>query len=84
MRVWTRTDGTQVFNCVRCGAKGSLNAPLLSAQERSFELSGGGVGLQFSMPGHFFARADVATPFSDRPADNGRDPQYYVRFGARF
>ena len=26
MRIWTRGDGTQAFNCIRCGAKGSLKS----------------------------------------------------------
>lgn len=32
MRVWTKSDGTQAFNCIRCGATGSLksNAKLAS------------------------------------------------------
>lgn len=28
LRIWTRADGTQAFNCIRCGAKGSLNAEM--------------------------------------------------------
>jgi hemolysin activation/secretion protein len=65
-------------------AKGRLNPPLLSSQEQSFELSGVGAALQLSVPGHVFARVDVATPLSNRSASNDRDPQYYVRFGASF
>lgn len=65
-------------------AKGRLNPPLLSSQEKSFELSGVGASPQLSVPGHVFARVDVATPLSNRSANNDRDPQYYVRFGASF
>jgi hemolysin activation/secretion protein len=65
-------------------ANGRLNKPLLASQNESFELSGAGIALQFSVPGRVFARVDVATPLSDRPVGNGRDPQYYARFGASF
>lgn len=65
-------------------AKGWLNPPLLSAQDRSVELSGAGGAMQFSVPGHVFARMEVATPLSNRPVGNDRDPQIYFRLGASF
>lgn len=65
-------------------AKGWLNEPLLSGQEASVELSGAGGALQFAVPGHVFARLEVATPLSSRPVGNGRDPQFYFRLGASF
>jgi len=42
MRVWTRIDGTQAFSCIRCGAKGSLNAetkPAGSSRSSSTDLA---------------------------------------------
>jgi hemolysin activation/secretion protein len=65
-------------------AKGWLNEPLLSGQEESVELSGAGGALQFAVPGHVFARFEVATPLSNRPVGNDRDPQFYFRLGASF
>jgi len=65
-------------------AKGWLNPPLLSGQERSVELSGAGAALQFAVPGHVFARFEVASPLSNRPVGNDRDPQFYFRLGASF
>ena len=65
-------------------AKGWLNPPLLSVKDRSTELSGVGGALQFSVPGRVFARLEVATPLSNRPVGNGRDPQFYFRLGASF
>lgn len=65
-------------------AKGRLNPPLLSAQEQSVELSGAGGALQFTVPGHLFARLEAATPLSNRPVGNDRDPQFYFRLGASF
>lgn len=65
-------------------AKGRLNPPLLSAQDPSVELAGVGGALQFSMPRRVFARLEAATPLSNRPAGNDRDPQFYFRLGASF
>lgn len=65
-------------------AKGWLNPPLLSGQEESVELSGAGGALQFTVPGRVFARLEVATPLSNRPVGNDRDPQVYFRLGASF
>jgi hemolysin activation/secretion protein len=65
-------------------AKGWLNPPLLSAQEESVELSGAGGALQITVPGHLFARLEVATPLSNRPVGNDRDPQFYFRLGTSF
>jgi hemolysin activation/secretion protein len=65
-------------------AKGWFNPPLLSAQESSVELSGAGAALQFSVPGRVFARLEAATPLSNRPVGNDRDPQIYFRLGASF
>jgi hemolysin activation/secretion protein len=65
-------------------ATGAFNQPLLAAQERSVELSGVGGSVQLSVPGRIFTRLDVATPISNRDPSNGRDPQYYFRFGMTF
>lgn len=65
-------------------AKGRLNPPLLSAQDASVELSGAGGALQFAVPGRVFARLEVATPLSNRPVGNDRDPQFYFRLGASY
>jgi hemolysin activation/secretion protein len=63
---------------------GKSNDPLLSAQAQSVDLAGAGVAIQLSIPGRVFARIDVASPLNDREASNGRDPQYYFRFGMSF
>ena len=65
-------------------ATGKLNPPLTSAQQSTVELSGVGGSVQFNVPGSIFARLDVATPISSAVASNGRDPQYYFRFGMTF
>ena len=65
-------------------ANGKLNSPLVGSQTGSSRLAGAGVGLQFSLPGRVFSRLDVATPLTDREPSNGRDPQYYFRFGMNF
>lgn len=65
-------------------AKGELNDPLIGTQEGSVELAGVGGSLQFNVPGSVFARIDVATPLTSAEASNGRDPQYYLRFGMTF
>jgi hemolysin activation/secretion protein len=65
-------------------ANGSLNEPLVAAQQSSSHLSGAGIGVQFSLPGRVFSRLDVARPLTDREPSNGRDPQYYFRFGMNF
>jgi len=65
-------------------ATGKLNQPVTSSDSRDNELSGVGVATQLSVPGHVFARLDVATPLSDRKAGNGRDPQYFFRLGMTF
>lgn len=61
-------------------ATGRLNQVLAGEQER-MNLSGWGVGLQFNLPQRVFARLDAASAFSERVASNGRDPQYFFRFG---
>ena len=65
-------------------AHGSLNAPLTAAQERNVNLSGAGLAVQFSLPGRVFARLDAAKPLGTREPANGRDPQFYGRFGITF
>ncbi|MFC4313212.1 ShlB/FhaC/HecB family hemolysin secretion/activation protein [Steroidobacter flavus] len=65
-------------------AYGEFNEPRIGSLQESVELSGVGIGVQFSAPGNFFLRADVATPLSNAEPGNGRDPQYYARFGASF
>ena len=65
-------------------ANGRLNAPLLPSQQGSVELAGVGGSVQLNVPGKVFARLDVATPLTEQKASNGRDPQYYMRFGMTF
>ena len=65
-------------------ASGQLNSPLVGSQVGSSHLAGAGVGLQFNLPGRVFSRLDVAKPLTDREPSNGRDPQYYFRFGMNF
>jgi hemolysin activation/secretion protein len=65
-------------------AKGELNEPLTSSDDSGIDLAGAGVSAQFSVPGRVFARLDVATPITNREPGNGRDPQYYFRFGMTF
>lgn len=64
-------------------AHGELNNALAN-EDDNVDLSGWGGALQFNFPGHFYARADVATPITDRDPSNGRDPQYYIRFAYTF
>ncbi len=65
-------------------ASGELNSPLVPTQDDRFDLAGAGFGVQLSLPGQVFARFDLATPLTDRDPTNGRDPQYYFRFGTTF
>lgn len=65
-------------------ANGKLNQVLSSNDDDSVNLSGWGGAVQLNIPGRYFFRADVATPISDLEPTNGRDPQYYVRFGVTF
>jgi hemolysin activation/secretion protein len=44
-------------------------------------LGGWGGAVQFNVPGHVFARIDVAKPMTARRPGNGRDPQYFFRLG---
>lgn len=65
------------------GATAKLN-DLRFAQEDSVDLSGAGLGLQFSLPGTFLARVDVASPITSRDPSDDRDPQYWVSIGYNF
>jgi len=65
-------------------ATGELNQPLVAAQDRNSDLAGAGLAVQFSLPGRVFARLDVATPLTSTEPGNGRDPQFYFRFGMTF
>ena len=65
-------------------AHGELNPPLFSNQESKLDLGGWGGAIQLDVPGKAFLRIDVATPVTDVNPSNGRDPQYYVRFGFSF
>jgi len=65
-------------------ANGELNAPLTAAQVHDVSLSGTGGSVQFSLPGKFFARLDVSTPFSNHTPANGHHPQCYFRLGTSF
>jgi hemolysin activation/secretion protein len=44
-------------------------------------LSGAGFAVQLNVPGRVFARLDVARPLGDEEPTNGRDPQFFFRFG---
>lgn len=65
-------------------ANGELNAPLTPGQVHDVSLSGAGGSVQFSLPGKFFARVDVSTPFSNHTPTNGHHPQGYFRLGTSF
>lgn len=65
-------------------ATGKLNKPLTSTQDGNTDLAGAGIAVQFSLPGRVFVRLDVAAPLTDLDPSNGRDPQYYFRFGMTF
>ncbi len=65
-------------------ANGELNAPLTPGQVHDVSLSGTGGSVQFSLPGKFFARVDVSTPFSNHTPTNGHHPQCYFRLGTSF
>ncbi|MGH8217748.1 MAG: ShlB/FhaC/HecB family hemolysin secretion/activation protein [Steroidobacteraceae bacterium] len=64
-------------------AAGWLNdyAQALGASRQYVNLGGWGGAVQFNVPGHIFARVDVATPITARVPGNGRDPQYFFRLG---
>jgi hemolysin activation/secretion protein len=64
-------------------AAGWLNdyVPGASVTPRYVNLGGWGGAVQFNVPGHVFARVDVATPITARRPGNGRDPQYFFRLG---
>ncbi len=64
-------------------AYGELNNPLLT-EERTVDYSGYGMGLQFNVPGKFYARFDVASAIGSRIPTNDRDPQYYFRMSYTF
>ncbi len=64
-------------------AYGELNNPLIT-EEPTVDYSGYGLGLQFNVPGTFYARFDVASPMGSRIATNDRDPQYYFRMSYTF
>lgn len=53
----------------------------LPGEADSIDLSGWGAALQLNVPNRYFARVDVATPLSEEEPTNGRDPQYFFRFG---
>ncbi|HEX5421152.1 MAG TPA: ShlB/FhaC/HecB family hemolysin secretion/activation protein, partial [Gammaproteobacteria bacterium] len=61
-------------------AKGWLTEAL-PGQASSVDLSGWGIGLQLNVPSRFFARLDLAAPLGKEDPSNGRDPQYFFRFG---
>lgn len=64
-------------------AVGWLNdyVPGASVTPQHVNLGGWGGAVQFNVPGHVFARIDVATPLTARRPGNGRDPQYFFRLG---
>ena len=64
-------------------AYGEINNPRTS-EEETVDYSGYGLGLQFNVPGTFYARFDAASPIGSRDAINDRDPQYYFRMSYTF
>ncbi|TDJ32966.1 MAG: hypothetical protein E2O53_11095 [Gammaproteobacteria bacterium] len=64
-------------------AYGELNNPRV-IEEPTVDYSGYGLGLQFNVPGTFYARFDVASPIGSRVTTNDRDPQYYFRMTYTF
>jgi hemolysin activation/secretion protein len=64
-------------------AAGWLNdyIPGANVTPQYVNLGGWGGAVQFNVPGHVFARIDVATPVTARRPGNGRDPQYFFRLG---
>jgi hemolysin activation/secretion protein len=79
-----RTWGQELqFSIFADYAAGWLNdyVPGASATGRYVNLGGWGGAIQFNIPGHVFARIDVATPMTARRPGNGRDPQYFFRLG---
>ncbi|MHB8816652.1 MAG: ShlB/FhaC/HecB family hemolysin secretion/activation protein [Steroidobacteraceae bacterium] len=64
-------------------AAGWLNdfVPGTSATGQYVNLGGYGGAIQFNVPGHVFARIDIAKPATARRPGNGRDPQYFFRLG---
>jgi hemolysin activation/secretion protein len=64
-------------------AGGEINDPF-PFQDRTVNLRGYGLGLQFTLPGRVSMRIDVATPDSAIEPSNGRDPQTYVSFNMTF
>ena len=82
--IGSRTWG-EVFQLSFYGdyAFGKTNNPLAS-QEPTVDYSGYGLGLQFNVPGKFFARFDVASPFRSRFENQARDQQYFFRMSYTF
>ena len=64
-------------------AGGYLSEPSFG-EEKTTDLHGYGIGVDFRWPGRIWARLDVATPASDFDASDGDDPQVYVRFNYTF
>ena len=64
-------------------AYGETNNPRVN-EEPTVDYSGYGLGLQFNVPGKFYARFDVASPIGSREPTNDRDPQYYFRMSYTF
>jgi len=64
-------------------AYGETNNPRIT-EEPTVDYSGYGLGLQFNVPGTFYARFDVASPIGSRVSINDRDPQYYFRMSYTF
>ena len=64
-------------------AAGDINDPLPS-QASHVDLSGYGLGLQFSVSQKFYLRLDAAKPDSKKLASNGKDKQFYMSFSYTF
>jgi len=47
-------------------------------------MAGWGGAIQLNVPSRVFARIDVAKPYTSLTPGNGRDPQYFFRFGVSF
>jgi hemolysin activation/secretion protein len=65
-------------------AAGTLNASKLDPGETNETVGGWGGAVQFNIPGHVFARVDVATQITSVQPTNGRNPQYFFRVGGTF
>jgi len=64
-------------------AEGWLNYPVDLSQEESEDLDGYGIGMSFQTA-RVNLNMSLATPFSDREASNGDDPQFFANLWIQF